>query len=282
MVETASVEFSITGPEQAHWDVRSRRTRRVGFCSTADPKSRRRGTRPLRYADVERVGRVRSAVPAVDHAEVATPIVYAEVVGGAGRNVLSFPRYSRRVASVSPRLLDAIGTLVRLGLAVVWLVAGGIKAADLNQNYLAVKAYRVLPDAWVSPVSAAQPFVELALGALLLFGIGIRAVSVLSAVLLLLFIAGVAQSWARGLTIDCGCFGGGGQVAAGQTQYPQEIARDVGFLVLAGWLVVRPRTLLSVDGWLRGGEHAVLSEPGDEADGSEDEPASPAPAQEGR
>ncbi|GDY32900.1 MauE/DoxX family redox-associated membrane protein [Gandjariella thermophila] len=189
------------------------------------------------------------------------------------------------MASVSPRLLDAIGTLVRLGLAAVWLVAGGIKAADLNQNYLAVKAYRVLPDAWVSPVSAAQPFVELALGVLLLLGIGVRAVSVLSAVLLLLFIAGVAQSWARGLTIDCGCFGGGGQVSASQTRYPQEIARDVGFLALAVWLAVRPRTWLSVDGWLRRDQHALVDVPEDAGDadgGTEEEPASPARAQEGR
>jgi hypothetical protein len=69
-------------------------------------------------------------------------------------------------------------------------------------------------------------------------------------VVLLAFIGAVAQAWARGLSIDCGCFGGGGQVAAGDTQYPQEIARDIGFLVLAGWLMVRPRTWFALDGWL--------------------------------
>jgi hypothetical protein len=69
---------------------------------------------------------------------------------------------------------------------------------------------------------------------------------------LLAFIAAIAQAWARGLAIDCGCFGGGGSVAPGQTAYPQEILRDVGFLVLAGWLMVRPRSLLSFDGWLTG------------------------------
>jgi hypothetical protein len=73
---------------------------------------------------------------------------------------------------------------------------------------------------------------------------------VLSGLLLLVYIAGVVQSSVRGLTIDCGCFGGGGQVAAGQTQYPQEILRDTGFLVLAVWLAVRPRTLFAVDGLL--------------------------------
>ena len=88
--------------------------------------------------------------------------------------------------------------------------------------------------------------------ALLLLGVGVRIVAVLSAVVLLVYIAGIAQSWARGLTIDCGCFGGGGQVAAGQTHYPQEILRDTGFLLLAAWLTVRPRTFVSVDGLLTG------------------------------
>jgi hypothetical protein len=80
---------------------------------------------------------------------------------------------------------------------------------------------------------------------------------VLSGLLLIVYIAGIAQSWARGLTIDCGCFGNGGQVGAGQTHYPEEILRDIGFFALAVWLAVRPRTWVSVDGWLRGRRDAV-------------------------
>jgi uncharacterized membrane protein YphA (DoxX/SURF4 family) len=144
--------------------------------------------------------------------------------------------------------LDGIGTLFRLGLATVWLISGGIKVGDPSQTYVAVQAYDLLPAGLVSVVAAAVPFLELALGVLLLIGLGTRLVAVLSAVVLLAFIGAVAQSWARGLSIDCGCFGGGGKVSAGQTRYPQEIARDIGFLVLAGWLMVRPRTWWSLDG----------------------------------
>lgn len=148
------------------------------------------------------------------------------------------------------RVLDGVGTLFRLGLAAVWLISGWIKVVDPNQTYLAVQGYELLPDGVVSVVAAAVPFLELALGVLLLIGLGTRLVAIVSVVVLVAFIGAVAQAWARGLTIDCGCFGGGGQVSAGETRYPQEIARDLGFLVLAGWLVVRPRTLLSVDGLL--------------------------------
>lgn len=150
----------------------------------------------------------------------------------------------------SLRALDLIGFVVRVGLAAVWLVSGAVKVSDLNQTYIAVQAYDVLPAGAVRVVAAGLPFLELVLGVLLLVGLGTRVAAVVSVVVLLAFIGGVAQSWARGLTIDCGCFGGGGQVAAGATEYPQEILRDVGFLVLAVWLVVRPRGVASVDGWL--------------------------------
>jgi uncharacterized membrane protein YphA (DoxX/SURF4 family) len=142
---------------------------------------------------------------------------------------------------------DVIGTLVRLGLAAVWLVSGALKAADPEQTYLAVRAYQVLPSGSVGAVAGALPFVELALGLLLLVGFAVRPVAALSSILLLAFIAGVAQAWARGLSIDCGCFGGGGPVDPSQTRYPQEIARDTAFLLLALWLLIRPHTLLSAE-----------------------------------
>jgi uncharacterized membrane protein YphA (DoxX/SURF4 family) len=102
-------------------------------------------------------------------------------------------------------VLDLVGTLARLGLAAVWLVSGTLKATDLDQTVVAVRAYDVLPRAAVDVVAALLPFLEIALGLLLLLGIGTRLVAVISGGLLLVFIAGVAQAWARGLSIDCGC-----------------------------------------------------------------------------
>jgi len=147
-------------------------------------------------------------------------------------------------------VLDVVGTVARLGLAAVWLASGVLKALDPDQTYLAVRAYDVLPSPAVALVAGVLPWLEIALGVLLLAGLGVRAVAVLSAALLLVFVAGVVQAWARGLSIDCGCFGGGGTVAPGETAYGRELLRDAGFLLLAGWLVVRPRTLAALDGRL--------------------------------
>ena len=146
----------------------------------------------------------------------------------------------------SARVLDAVGTVARLGLAAVWLVSGVLKALDPDMTYVAVRAYDVLPRAGVALVAAVLPWLEIVLGLLLLAGVATRLLAAASAGLLLVFVAGATQAWARGLSIDCGCFGGGGAVAPGETAYGLELLRDAGFLLLAGWLVVRPRTLGAV------------------------------------
>ena len=143
----------------------------------------------------------------------------------------------------SERVRDVIGTLARLGLAAVFLVSGVLKAVDPDATYVAVRAYDVLPRAGVALVAGVLPWLEIALGLLLLAGVATRAVAAVGAGLMLVFIAGVTQAWARGLSIDCGCFGGGGAVAPDQTAYGRELLRDAGFLLMGAWLVVRPRTL---------------------------------------
>lgn len=147
-----------------------------------------------------------------------------------------------------------ISTVARLGLAAVWLIAGGLKVSDLAASGRAVNAYRLMPFEAAQVVGAVQPLVEIALGLLLLIGLSVRLTAVLSALLLVVFIAGIVSAWARGLQIDCGCFSKGGDLGAGQSPaYGWEIARDVGFLALAGLLVWRPRTRFSLDGLLMRG-----------------------------
>jgi len=145
-----------------------------------------------------------------------------------------------------------ISTVARLGLAAVFLIAGGLKVSDLAASGRAVNAYRLMDYDTAKVVGAVQPFLEIALG-LLLAGLAVRLSAAIAALLLVVFIAGIISAWARGLQIDCGCFSKGGDLTGGRTaEYGLEILRDVGFGVLAGILLVKPRTRFSLDGLLMG------------------------------
>jgi uncharacterized membrane protein YphA (DoxX/SURF4 family) len=146
-----------------------------------------------------------------------------------------------------------ISTSARLGLAAVFLIAGGLKVTDLAASGRAVNAYQLMSYDAAKLVGAVQPFLEIALGLLLLIGLAVRLSAAIGTLVLVIFIAGIVSAWARGLQIDCGCFSKGGELTGGRTaEYGLEILRDVGFLALAGILLAKPRTKLSVDGLLLG------------------------------
>jgi len=143
---------------------------------------------------------------------------------------------------------DAVGIVARLLVGGVWVVAGFLKLPDPAESVRAVRAYRLLPETVVPLVGHGLPVLEILVGACLILGLLTRPVAALSVVMLAAFIVGIASAWARGLQIDCGCFGGGANPRADATAvYPWDIARDVGLLLLSGWLVRRPRTPYALD-----------------------------------
>jgi uncharacterized membrane protein YphA (DoxX/SURF4 family) len=111
----------------------------------------------------------------------------------------------------------------------------------------AVRAYDLLPEAVVPTVGHLLPVLEVVVGLCLVLGAMVRGTAVVSSLLFVAFIIGISSAWARGLSIDCGCFGGGGEIPDAAAKYPGEIARDVGLLALSVWLVVRPRSRLALD-----------------------------------
>ena len=134
----------------------------------------------------------------------------------------------------------------RLALGSVFVVAGAIKLPDPAGSVRAVRAYDLLPEAIVPAIGYGLPVLEVALGLMLVLGVAVRLAAVLSVLLLTVFMVGVASAWARGLTIDCGCFGGGGQVAAGATRYGTEMLRDTGLVAVAAALVRWPVSRLAL------------------------------------
>lgn len=156
-------------------------------------------------------------------------------------------------SSARARWWDLVGLAARLLLAVVFFVSGIVKAADPAQTKVAVRAYQLLPDSLADMVAAVLPYLEIAVGVILLLGLATRLGAALSALMMVAFLFGVISAAARGLSIDCGCFGGGGAVQTGATEYTLEILRDSGLLIASVYLLVRPRSWLSVDGLARRG-----------------------------
>ena len=144
--------------------------------------------------------------------------------------------------------LPRIGLLVRLAAAAVWLVAGAAKALSLTQFHAQVDEYRVLPSAFEAPFAYALPFVELIVGLYLLLGLLTRAVAIVACVLLLLFVIAQAQAWARGLSLDCGCFASLTRDRVGLGTILRDIALGIPSLALAFY----PARLFSLDQALLG------------------------------
>ena len=144
-----------------------------------------------------------------------------------------------------------VGLAARLLVGGVWIWAGWEKISDLNQSIHAVQAYQILPDGLATAVGVVLPVIEVAIGLLLVLGLATAPAAAVSGLMFIAFIIGISAAWARGLQIDCGCFGGGGQLDDGENpQYFIEIGRDVGLLLCSALLIWRPRTAISVDGRL--------------------------------
>ena len=160
-------------------------------------------------------------------------------------------------AGVRSRVARAVwlpwaGLVARLLLGGLFVYAGQLKVFDPKEAGLAVQAYRLFPADVARTIGYALPTVEIILGVLLILGLFTRFAAACIGALLVAFMVGIVSVWARGYNIDCGCFGGGGDVtSAGRNlRYATEIARDTGMLLLAAFLVWRPRTPYSLDRWL--------------------------------
>ncbi|BEP14596.1 hypothetical protein acdb102_29070 [Acidothermaceae bacterium B102] len=141
--------------------------------------------------------------------------------------------------------LSWISLVCRLVLAGVLGYAAFTKIGDPAATVRAVRAYQVLPESFVGPFGHALPWVELAVAVLLLVGLAVRVAGAAAVVLMTMFVAGIASVWARGIQIDCGCFGGGGATA--NPHYASELVRDGLLLLVAVAVTLLPRSALAVD-----------------------------------
>ena len=142
-----------------------------------------------------------------------------------------------------------LGAVVRLVLGIVWIYAALEKTGNPRTFVQAVRAYDATPE-WLSQaIGYGLPVLELCIGVLLVLGLAVRLAAATSVALFVVFLIGLVQAAARGIQLECGCFGGGGATTGGTT-YTLDILRDIGLLVLAAFVAVWPLTRLSMDEFL--------------------------------
>jgi uncharacterized membrane protein YphA (DoxX/SURF4 family) len=123
---------------------------------------------------------------------------------------------------------------------------GGWHLGDYHFFFgMAINSYNLLPIGAVELLARALPWFELALGAFLIIGVGLRWTSIIASALLLVFIAAMTRAYILGLEIVCGCFGNNEKLG------PGTLIRDSSMLVLAlavaigAFLVNRRRAAIS-------------------------------------
>lgn len=177
-------------------------------------------------------------------------------MGTLGPSVMlgAVSRWTGRVASqqVTRDWRDWVGLATRLILGFGLAYAGLLKVGRLEGNVAQVELFQFpIPHWMVTVIGYAQPFVEIAVGLMLIVGLFIRVNAALGVLAMIAFIAGIIWAWSNGLQIDCGCFSPGGELAPGeQNKYLRDILRDLGFVAVGLWSWIRPTSVLAVDNWL--------------------------------
>ena len=98
----------------------------------------------------------------------------------------------------------------RLAIAGIFLYAGYAKLREpWLQFAISIDSFKVVPDTWLEPMARTLPWCECALGLALLTGILARYFASIATLLLSVFLSVGIRAYAKGLTVDCGCFGAG-------------------------------------------------------------------------
>jgi uncharacterized membrane protein YphA (DoxX/SURF4 family) len=138
-------------------------------------------------------------------------------------------------------VIRAFDWLLRLGLGALFIWAGALKLRDPTTFAVEVANYHFWPR--LAPYLAATlPTVEVVLGAaVIVLPSGWRRGAALAlGALCAVFTFAVGQALARGINVDCGCFGGGSGPITVWT-----VVRDLGLLAAALvilWLAPRIET----------------------------------------
>ncbi|MEI7432158.1 MAG: MauE/DoxX family redox-associated membrane protein [Betaproteobacteria bacterium] len=100
-----------------------------------------------------------------------------------------------------------LNVLLRMLVGGAFVVAGALKVADPAKFALDVSHYRLVPYELINLVAILLPWIEITSGLFVLAGIWLRAAALVITSLTVMFLVLIVSALARGLNIECGCFG---------------------------------------------------------------------------
>jgi uncharacterized membrane protein YphA (DoxX/SURF4 family) len=140
---------------------------------------------------------------------------------------------------ISARAHFWIDLVIRLVVGGVFITAGALKIGDSLQFGDKIASFEILPNSLVNLLALGLPVFEILAGMLLIVawlrGPAALAISIVSGI----FLIAIVSALARGLTIDCGCFGTGAPTRA---RMWLDLARDSGLFIAVVFAYVYPPT----------------------------------------
>jgi len=140
--------------------------------------------------------------------------------------------------------MSTVVLAARVALSAIFLVASYGKLRDLPGSRQTIQNFG-LPGGPARVAGVALPVVELVVAVLLIFPPTARAGAIVALLLLLAFIAGIANVMRQGLAPDCHCFGAVHSEPAG----PKTLARNALFAVMAV-VVIAEAPGPAIDTWV--------------------------------
>jgi putative oxidoreductase len=126
-------------------------------------------------------------------------------------------------------LADRLAWIARIAIGLMLLVAGLSKIGAEQTFATQIHHFRLVPLGLENLLAMTLPWIEIAAALAILLGIHPRAGSAVGAALLAVFLVAVAAALARGLDIECGCFGTGDGSRVGLSK----LLQNLGLLAIA-------------------------------------------------
>lgn len=99
--------------------------------------------------------------------------------------------------------------ILRVSLGGVFIYAGILKIQSPQVFADSINAFQLLPDTCINLLALSLPVFEILIGGMLLIDFQLRIASFSTLILSVIFAVALTSALARGLKIDCGCFGSG-------------------------------------------------------------------------